>query len=104
MGELGVGAVGNHAGLQPDSALIRRNSGQESRQPRSELHRLLRPAHEVGLGEAGREKVFPRGLIAQRAIAIVDIKTLRGITAKRKHLVSSATPAQSQTSPKEKAV
>ncbi len=86
MSELRVGTVGDHARLQPADTGALRDAGQKRRQPGRECLGVKDPAHEVRLGEAGGEKILPRGLIAQGAVAIFDIKPLRRIVQQRAHL------------------
>src|ERR1700679_300856 len=79
MGELGIGTVRHYAGLQPTAAAALRDARQKRRQPSCKCVGIKDSSHEVRLGETGREEILAGGLIAQRAIAVLHVETLRRI-------------------------
>src|SRR6202790_3865742 len=86
VGKLGVGAIGHHGRSQPMWAGLRRNARQEARQPAAESRGPLHPAHEVRLGETGRQKILAGGLVVDRTIAVIEVEAARRLVKHAAHL------------------
>src|SRR5262245_8189038 len=74
MSKLAVCLVGDDANRKPVRGTGARDAWQKRLQPPRELVRRQDAAHHVGLGNAWRQKVLARGLIADRTPAIVEMK------------------------------
>ena len=95
---------------RPRSAATRRRrrSGCPAGTPLSHSAIFVRrqhPPHEIGLGDARREKILPRGFVAHRTVRRRRDRTRRDLGRTSSTIASSPTAcAQSMTSPKAKAV
>jgi hypothetical protein len=62
------------------------NSRKKCREPAAERRAVQDSAHEIGLRKTGREKILARRFVIQRAVAVLEIKPVRGIREHAAHL------------------
>src|SRR5688500_16598940 len=74
MRELAIRLVGDDSNPQPRGWMRRGQSRKEIRQPDGKLRRRQDAAHHISLGDTGREEVLARRLVAERTVAVVEMK------------------------------
>ncbi len=78
VGQLAVRPVGDHGNRKPIHNFTfptSWNLGQKIFQPAAKFGRRKNTAHQVGLGQNGREEVLSRGFEAQVAVAVGQVET-----------------------------